>query len=325
MNQHPSTPLQIKTEKEILFVRLNRPEKRNALNPQMIRNLLSVFKKKKWDPFTRGIVLSGEGKAFCSGADLKWMADESLFTLEELENLFSLFEAIALCPLPVIALVQGFAVGGGLGLLSVSDVVIAEESAQFRFSETRLGLVPSVISPFVLKKIGLSQAKFLMLSALPFSAQQAKEVGLVHFTGSKEKCDQFLEALLQNFKELDSSAVSKTKEWLNSLSLLTFSGSGVSGSGVSGSGVSGSGVSGLGVSGSGVSGSGVSGSGVSGSKHLLGKEAQLSDNRLLGAECQSLEPSKKRSLKTESARIISSFRKSESTRKRIKNLLNRRR
>ncbi len=295
MNQHPSTPLQIKTEKEILFIRLNRPEKRNALNPQMIRDLLSVFKKKKWDPFTKGIVLSGEGKAFCSGADLKWMADESLFTLEELENLFSLFEAIALCPLPVIALVQGFAVGGGLGLLSVSDVVIAEESAQFRFSETRLGLVPSVISPFVLKKIGLSQAKFLMLSALPFSAQQAKEVGLVHFTGSKEKCDQFLETLLQNFKELDSSAVSKTKEWLNSLSLLT------------------------------VSGSGVSGSGVSDSKHLLGKEAQLSDNRLLGAECQSLEPSKKRSLKTESARIISSFRKSESARKRIKNLLNRRR
>ena len=215
--------MQFKTENEVLFIKLNRPEKRNALSPELIGELLSFFKKDKWDSTIRAIVLSGEGKAFCSGADLKWLADESLFTEEELENLFSLFEAIVSCPLPVVTMVHGFAVGGGLGLLSVSDVVIAEEHSWFRFSETKLGLVPSVISPFVLRQIGSSQAKFLMLSALSFSAKQAQEIGLVHFIGDKKECDVFLEKLLKNFKELDFSAVSKTKKWLNSVYSLPLS------------------------------------------------------------------------------------------------------
>ena len=218
-----SSVVQFKIENEVLFLKLNRPEKRNALNPEVISNLLSFFKKSEWDPSIRAIVLSGEGKAFCSGADLNWMSDESAFTMKEMENLFSLFEAIMSCPLPVISLVHGFAVGGGLGLLSVSDVVIAEEKTLFRFSETRLGLVPSVISPFVLRKIGLSQAKFLMLSALPFSAKQAQQIGLAHFTGSQKECDTFLNKLLNNFKELDSSAVAKTKKWLHSAYALPLS------------------------------------------------------------------------------------------------------
>ncbi|MDE0518935.1 MAG: enoyl-CoA hydratase/isomerase family protein [Oligoflexia bacterium] len=218
-----NTVIKIKTEGENLFLKLNRPEKRNALNPELIRYLLSFFKESKWDSSVKAIVLSGEGKAFCSGADLKWMGDESAFTMQEMEDLFSLFEAILSCPLPVISLVHGFAVGGGLGLLSVSDVVIAEENTQFRFSETRLGLIPSVISPFVLRKIGLSQAKFLMLSALPFSAKQAQQIGLTHFTGSETECDIFLNKLLKNFKELDSSAVAKTKKWLNSAYALPLS------------------------------------------------------------------------------------------------------
>ncbi len=210
--------LKIKTGKGVVFVTLNRPEKRNALDPQLIGELLVFFEEKQWDSSIKTIVLSGAGKSFCSGADLKWMAEESLFTEEKLKSLFLLLEAVESCPLPVLALVHGFAVGGGLGLLSVADVVIAEEDSRFCFSETRLGLVPSIISPFVLKKIGLSQARFLMLSALPFSARQAREMNLVHFTGSKKECDDFLEILLKNFKELDSSAVAKTKKWLNFLS-----------------------------------------------------------------------------------------------------------
>ncbi len=277
-----TSSLKIKTKEGIQCIILNRPEKRNALNPKMIGELLSFFKKQQWSSSTRVIMLSGEGKAFCSGADLKWMADESLFTSEELENLFSLFEAITLCPLPVVTLVQGFAVGGGLGLLSVSDVVIAEENTQFLFSETKLGLVPSIISPFVLKKIGLSQAKFLMLSALPFSARQAKEIGLIHFTGSQEKCDDFSEKLLKHFKELDGPAVSKTKKWLNFLGSLPFSRV----------------------------------------NYARWESAELSDNRLSDEDYKSLKFSKKRSLKTESVRIISSARKSESAQQRIKKLIN---
>lgn len=217
------TVVNFKIESGVLFIKLNRPKKRNALNPQLIGELLSFFQKEQWDSSIKAVILSGEGKAFCSGADLKWLADESLFTLKELENLFSLLEVIASCPLPVVTIVHGFAVGGGLGLLSVSDVVIAEGNSWFRFSETQLGLVPSVISPFVLRKIGMSQAKFLMLSALSFSAKQAQQIGLVHFIGEKNECDVFLKKLLESFKELDSLAVSKTKKWLNSIDTLPLS------------------------------------------------------------------------------------------------------
>lgn len=218
-----NTVVKFRQENGIVFIKLSRPEKRNALNPQLIGELLSFFKEEQWDSSIRAIILSGAGKAFCSGADLKWLADESVFTGKELENLFSLFEAMESCPLPVVAMVHGFAVGGGLGLLSVSDVVVAEKDSWFRFSEAHLGLVPSVISPFVLRKIGLSQAKFLMLSALPFSATQAHQIGLVHFVGGQDECDTFLEKLLDNCKELDSSALSKTKKWLNSIYSLPLS------------------------------------------------------------------------------------------------------
>ena len=218
-----SVVVNFKKEDGIVFIKLNRPDKRNALNPDMIQLLLSFFQKEKWDNFIKAVVISGEGKAFCSGADLKWLGDESLFTKQELENLFSLFEAMESAPVPIVALVHGFAVGGGLGLLSVSDVIIVEENSQFCFSETKLGLVPSIISPFVLRKIGLSQARFLMLSALTFSAQKAKEIDLAHFVGTKEECDTFLNKLLDSFKKLDPIAVGKTKAWLNSISSLPVS------------------------------------------------------------------------------------------------------
>lgn len=209
--------LQVKLEKDILFITLNRPEKKNALNPELINELLLIFKK-KWS--AKAIVLTGSGKAFCSGADLKSLSDESSFTKKDLENLFTLLEVIEKHPLPVITKVHGFAIGGGIGLLSASDVVITEENTKFRFSETKLGLVPSVISPFVLKKIGLSQSRFLMLSAIVFSEKESMRIGLSHFTGTKKECDLFLLNLLKNFKETDLKAISKTKLWLNSIKLM---------------------------------------------------------------------------------------------------------
>ena len=211
------SPVDFQLKQEVMFVKLNRPEKRNALNPELIKTLLSFFEKKKWDSTVKAIVLSGQGKAFCSGADLKWLKEEDLFTQKELENLFSLFSAVESCPLPVVSRVHGFAVGGALGLLCVSDVVITEKNSFFRFSETGLALVPSIISSFVLKKIGLSQAKFLMLSALRFSADKAYEIGLSHFTGEERECENFLNELLESFRKLDPHAVSQTKKWLNSL------------------------------------------------------------------------------------------------------------
>ena len=213
--------LQIKTEDDVVFLSLNRPEKRNALNPPLIQALLDFFKEQKWPISTKAIVLSGEGPAFCSGADLKYLKNLSSFNKEDLEKIFSLLQAMESCPLPVIAVVRGFAVGGGLGLLSVSDVVIAEDNARFLFSETRLGLVPSIISPFVLKKMGLSWSRFWMLSTKAFSAREAWDRGLVHFVGTDKEGALYLKELLKSFKELEPLALSETKKWLNYLSSLS--------------------------------------------------------------------------------------------------------
>src|SRR5690606_25345597 len=129
-------------------------------------------------------LLSGEGTSFCAGADLAWMKSMVDFTLEEnltdSERLFEMFEAVDRCPVPVVTKAHGHVMGGALGLLAASDVVIAEENTKFCFSEVRLGLAPAVISPFVVDKIGPFHARRWMLTAEVFSAIDALESGLVH-------------------------------------------------------------------------------------------------------------------------------------------------
>lgn len=214
-NKLSNSTLIVKKSKNIIFITLNRPEKRNALNPQIICSLSDIFKSIERDPNVRAVVLSGNGKAFCSGADLKWLTNEKAFSKKSLNQLFTLLEQIDTCKVPVIAKVHGFIMGGGIGLISVCDMVIAELSSCFQFSETRLGLVPSMISPFILKKIPVSWARFFMLSALSFSAKEAQHAGLVHFIGNTKKCDAFLQTLLEHLKQLDITAVKKTKEILH--------------------------------------------------------------------------------------------------------------
>ena len=202
---------------EIVFISLNRPEKRNALNPELIQELLSTFEKVNSDSSVQLIVLSGEGSVFCAGADLKWLSDEKLFNKTALNQLFSLLKFISDCKVPVLGVVHGHAVGGGIGLLSVCDIVIAEKNTKFCFSETRLGLVPSIISPFIIRKTGVSRVKPYMLSALFFSTSEAQELGLVHFIGSQTECDQYLNGLIDNFKTLDLSALIQTKKLLKDI------------------------------------------------------------------------------------------------------------
>ena len=214
--------LNIKIEDGICFLELSRLEKQNALNPELISELLNFFKKTE-DSNYRAVVLSGKGKSFCSGADLIGLQDESIFTHEELNKLFSLLETMITLSIPVLTQIQGFTVGGGLGLIACSDVVIAETNSQFRFSETSLGLVPSIISPFILRKIGLSQAQFLMLTAQSFSAERAQEIGLVHFIGDSTECSEFVKKTINNFKKLDPQALFQTKKLLNSIYYRTLS------------------------------------------------------------------------------------------------------
>jgi methylglutaconyl-CoA hydratase len=171
-------------ENGISRVILKRPSVRNAFNAVMIDELGRVFQKLSIDPSVRVVVLSGEGINFCAGGDLNWMRSSIELSyednLKDTLTLTKMFDSINRCSKPVIALVQGAALGGGVGLVSVADIVLATRSCIFSLSEVRLGVVPACIGPFVVSKIGASQARSLFVSAKRFDAVRAQQIGLVH-------------------------------------------------------------------------------------------------------------------------------------------------
>ncbi len=168
----------------VVHVRLNRPHVRNALDVQMIAEIGETFTRLSSDDSVRVVVLEGCGSAFCGGADIDYM--RAGLDLGEAENfkdalrLSDMFSAIDGCAAPVIAKVHGAALGGGIGLIAVCDIVVAADDAVFGFTEAKLGIVPAVISPFVLKKIGESHARALFTTAERFDAARARYFGLVH-------------------------------------------------------------------------------------------------------------------------------------------------
>jgi methylglutaconyl-CoA hydratase len=161
-----------------------RPAKHNAFNPQLIADLRQAFEREGDDPGVRVIVLAGEGASFSAGADLEWMKGQG--QAGEAENIASaremaaLFQTIDSTPKPVVARVQGAALGGGCGLVCSVDVAVAGSKALFGFTEVRLGLVAAVISPFVLRRIGYSNARAKLLTGERFDAAEAYRLGLVH-------------------------------------------------------------------------------------------------------------------------------------------------
>ena len=170
----------------IARVTLTRPEVHNAFNAELIGELRATFKRLSDEPpdKLRGVVLGGDGPSFCAGADVTWMRASLGLSKEQNEQdamvMAEMFDAIDRCPAPVVARVQGAALGGGMGLCAVSDLVIAEAGAKFGFTETRLGILPAVISPFVIAKIGETHARALFPSGRRFDASRALRIGLVH-------------------------------------------------------------------------------------------------------------------------------------------------
>jgi methylglutaconyl-CoA hydratase len=167
-------------------VRFNRPDVRNALNARMIAEVTDAFRSLSDDTSIRGVVLEGEGKMFSGGADINYM--RAGLDLGEEENyndalrLSDMFAAIDECAAPVIAKVHGAALGGGSGLIAACDIVLSADDAVFGFTETKLGIVPAVISPFVIRKIGQSHARALFTTGERFGADRAMRIGLVHET-----------------------------------------------------------------------------------------------------------------------------------------------
>lgn len=170
----------------IARVTLARPERHNAFDASLIAELRSTFAALERDSPTelRAVVLAGDGRTFCAGADIDWMRAAMSLDVEGNEQdsmaMAEMFEAIDTCPVPVIARVQGAALGGGMGLCAVADLVVAESGARFGFTETRLGILPAVISPFVIAKIGESHARALFPGGRRFDAVRAQRIGLVH-------------------------------------------------------------------------------------------------------------------------------------------------
>jgi methylglutaconyl-CoA hydratase len=167
-------------------VTLARPEVHNAFDASLIADLRAAFAGLAREEPTalRVVVLAGEGRSFCAGADIGWMRAAMALDREGNEAdamaMAEMYEVIDTCPVPVIARVQGAALGGGMGLCAVADVVIAESGARFGFTETRLGILPAVIAPFIVPKIGESHARALFPGGRRFDAVRAQRIGLVH-------------------------------------------------------------------------------------------------------------------------------------------------
>jgi methylglutaconyl-CoA hydratase len=165
---------------------LARPGVHNAFDASLIAELRTAFAALAREDSTtlRAVVLAGDGPSFCAGADIDWMRAAMRLDVEGNEQdamaMADMFEAIDTCPVPVIARVQGTALGGGLGLCAVADVVVAESGTRFGFTETRLGILPAVIAPFVIAKIGESHARALFPGGRRFDAVRAQRIGLVH-------------------------------------------------------------------------------------------------------------------------------------------------
>ena len=180
-------------ENRIGFIIMLRAEKRNALNPQLIKELKIAFETAEKDERCKVIVLQAQGKAFCAGADLKYL--QSLQSFSHKENvadslsLMQLFKQIYTLEKVVIAKIQGHAIAGGCGLASICDLSIASEDAKFGYSEVKIGFIPAIVSVFLLRKIGESKTKELLLTGKTISATEAVSIGLINQVVCKDVLD----------------------------------------------------------------------------------------------------------------------------------------
>jgi methylglutaconyl-CoA hydratase len=167
----------------VLTVTLNRPDVHNAFNDELIGEAIDLFSG-IGATSARAVILRGTGPNFCAGADLNWMSRMAGYTREEnvrdSSQLAQMYALMNDCPLPVIGRIQGAAIGGGVGLVAVCDVAIATRDAKFGLSEVKLGILPAVISPYVIAKIGETHARALFLTGERFDAERAQRIGLVH-------------------------------------------------------------------------------------------------------------------------------------------------
>jgi len=186
---------------KVAMITMRRAEVHNAFNAQLIQDLQTAFTDLGTDEKLHAVVLTGDGPSFSAGADISVMKDSASFTQEQnisdALHLADLFDTINSFPCPVVARVNGTAMGGGAGLIAACDIVIAADNARLAFSEVKLGIAPAVISPYVVRKIGESQARVLFVTGERFSTTRGREIGLVHTVVPLEELDAALEKTLR--------------------------------------------------------------------------------------------------------------------------------
>lgn len=203
-------------EDKVVYITLNRPELHNAFNDEFIAELTQVFNDLAAESEVRLVVLAGNGKSFCAGADLNWMkkmvdySDEQNY--QDSLALAGLFESINNLPMPVLAKVAGATLGGGTGIIAACDFVISSREAKFGFTEVGLGLVPAVISPYVLKKINESSARAYFLSGERFSAEEALRINLIHRVVDHDDLEMATKKQIRRFLSAGPLATREAKE-----------------------------------------------------------------------------------------------------------------
>ena len=211
---------------KIATVTLNRPEVHNAFNEVMIAELTEAFKQISEDDEVRVVVLTGNGESFSAGADLNWMKKMINYSyeqnLDDSLKLAELFYLMYSLPKPVIARVNGAAIGGGTGLVAVCDIAIASEKAKFSLSEVKLGLVPACISPYVIRKVGEGRCREFFLTGERLSAKRALELGLVNQVAPPEELDEAVQEKAAHLVSSGPRALAMCKELLKNVPGMDF-------------------------------------------------------------------------------------------------------
>ncbi len=208
--------LHIQHDGAVTRVTLNRPEVRNAFNDELVDRITAAGRAIGARRETRVVVLQGAGSVFCAGADLNWMSKTVSYSHEQnaldASRLAIMFHVLDTLPRPVIAKIHGAALGGGAGLAAVADIVVSDEEAVYGFTEVKLGILPAVIAPYVLAKIGPSAARELFLTGARFSAARAREIGLVHYVESGGQLDARIDGLVAALMSSGPTAMALAKQ-----------------------------------------------------------------------------------------------------------------
>jgi methylglutaconyl-CoA hydratase len=206
---------------DVVTVALNRPDVHNAFNDVLINELTRCFKQLSTDDTVAAVILTGNGKSFCAGADLSWMKRMVSYSKEENKKdsrlLLDMYETIHSCPKPVVGRINGHAFGGGIGLLAVCDITITVPEIKFAFSEVKLGIIPAVISTFVAPRMSPADMRRLFITGERFDSVVANKIGLIDLVVPPESLDDSVSSCVEQVRSSGPSAIKEVKQLIYNL------------------------------------------------------------------------------------------------------------